>query len=127
HWTHSLNARALREAINAGLLLGVEVLNSSLAGRGSRPHALALAQRHGLAHTGGAGARMLAMVWVARARAPRGTADDLRRALEDRATHAEGRFATPGEMAAEALPQLARSMVQLPLRRVARYVRSRAG
>jgi predicted metal-dependent phosphoesterase TrpH len=127
HWTHSLNARALREAINAGLLLGVEVLNSSLAGRGSRPHALALAQRHGLAHTGASDAHMLAMIGLARTRFPGRTPDDLRRALEDRATYAEGRFATPGEMAAEALPQLARSMVHLPLRRVARYVRSRAG
>jgi predicted metal-dependent phosphoesterase TrpH len=127
HWTHSLNARALREAIGAGLLLGVEVLNSSLAGRGSRPHALALAQRFGLAQTGASDAHMAAMIGLARTRFRGRTPAELRVALEQRATYAEGRFATPREMAAEALPQLARSMVQLPLRRMARYVRSRAG
>src|SRR5262249_41615487 len=127
HWTHSLNDRALREAIGAGLLLGVEVLNSSLAGRGARPPALALAQRHGLAPTGAAGAHMVAVIGLARTRFPGRTPVALREALEQRTTYAEGRFATPREMAAEALPQLARSMVHLPLRRVARYVRSRAG
>ncbi len=127
HWTHSLNARALREAIGAGLLLGVEVLNSSLAGRGSRPHALELARRHGLAQTGASDAHMVAMIGLARTRFAGRTPSELRVALEQRTTFAEGRFATPREMAAEALPQLARSMVHLPLRRMARYVRSRAG
>lgn len=127
HWTHSLGARALREAIGAGLLLGVEVLNSSLAGRGSRVHALALARQHGLAQVGASDAHMVAMVGLARTRFPGRTVQELRAALVERTTYAEGRFATTAEMAAEALPQLARSMVHLPLRRVARYVRSRAG
>jgi len=39
-------------------------------------------------------------------------------------TISSGRFATPGEMAAEAIPQLARSMVHLPLRRIVRYARA---
>lgn len=127
HWTHSLGVRALRETIGAGLLLGVEVLNSSLAGRGSQPHALALARSHGLAQVGSSDAHMLAMIGLARTRFPGRTPHELRAALEKRTTYAEGRFATPAEMAAEALPQLARSMVHLPLRRVARYVRSLAG
>ncbi len=125
HWTHSLGARALREAIEAGLLLGVEVLNSSLAGRGSRPHALALATRHGLAQVGASDAHMVAMIGLARTRFPGRTPHELRAALLERTTSAEGRFATPAEMAAEALPQLARSMVHLPLRRIARYVQTR--
>jgi predicted metal-dependent phosphoesterase TrpH len=124
-WTHSLNARSLTSAIGAGLLTGVEVLNSSLAGRGSRPHAVALAREHGLAQVGGSDAHMVAMIALARTRFPGRSADELRLALESATTFAEGRFATPAEMAAEAIPQLARSMVHLPLRRVARFVRSR--
>ena len=105
----------------------MEVLNSSLAGRGSRPHALALAREHGLAEVGASDAHMVAMVGLARTRFPGRSPADLRTALLERTTYAEGRFATPSEMAAEALPQLARSMVQLPLRRIARYVRAHAG
>jgi predicted metal-dependent phosphoesterase TrpH len=126
-WTHSLNAHALSGAIRAHLLTGVEVLNSSLAGRGSRPHALALARDNGLAQVGASDAHMVAMVGLARTRFPGRSPAELRAALVERTTYAEGRFATPSEMAAEALPQLARSMVQLPLRRIARYVRTRAG
>lgn len=126
-WTHSLNARSLGRAIEAGLLTGVEVLNSSLAGRGSRPHALALARAHSLAQVGGSDAHMVAMIGLARTRFPGSSPAELRAALESATTSAEGRFATPAEMAAEALPQLARSMVQLPLRRVARFVRAHAG
>ena len=124
-WTHSLNRRALSESIAAGLITGVEVLNASLAGRGSRPHALRLAREHGLAEIGASDAHMTSMVGLARTRFPGRTAADLRRAIEGSATQAEGRFATPGEMAAEAIPQLARSMVHLPLRRIVRYARSR--
>jgi predicted metal-dependent phosphoesterase TrpH len=126
-WTHSLNAHALSDAIHANLLAGVEVLNSSLAGRGSRPHALALAREHGLAEVGASDAHMVAMVGLARTRFPGRSPADLRTALMERTTYAEGRFATPSEMASEALPQFARSMVQLPLRRIARYVRAHAG
>jgi predicted metal-dependent phosphoesterase TrpH len=127
-WTHSLNARALGSATAAGLLAGVEVLNASLAGRGSRPHALRFAEAHdGLAAIGSSDAHMLSMVGVAFTRFAGRTAQDLRRAVENAATQPEGRFASPGEMAAEAFPQLARSMVHLPLRRIVRYARTRGG
>jgi hypothetical protein len=62
-WTHSLNRRALSEAIAADLIAGVEVFNASLAGRASRPHALRVARQHGhprrrtLCHTRGDGRR----------------------------------------------------------------------
>ncbi len=124
-WTHSLNRRALAEALAADLIVGVEVLNASLAGRASRPHALRLAKQHGLAEIGASDAHMASMVGLARTRFPGHTPEDLRQAIEGRTTYAEGRFATPGEMATEAIPQLARSMVHLPLRRIMRYARSR--
>ena len=62
--------------------------------------------------------------WRGRA-SPAARHSDLRRAIEAAATSAEGRFATPGEMASEAIPQLARSMVHLPLRRIVRFARAR--
>ena len=123
-WTHSLSATALAAALAIpGLICSVEVLNASLAGRASRPRALALAERHGLAQVGSSDAHMVAMIGLARTRFEGSTAEELRNALEHATTVAEGRFATPAEMAAEAIPQLARSMVHLPIRRVVRYVR----
>jgi predicted metal-dependent phosphoesterase TrpH len=125
-WTHSLSARALAGCLNSTtpLLAGVEVLNASLAGRASRPRALELARAHGLAQLGASDAHMVAMIGLARTRFAGSTPSELRAAIEAADTLAEGRFATPGEMAAEAIPQLARSLVQLPLRRVVRYARS---
>jgi hypothetical protein len=108
----------------SSLLAGVEVLNASLAGRASRPRALALAHAHGLAQLGASDAHMVSMIGLARTRFVGTTPAELRAAIEAGTTQAEGRFATPGEMAAEALPQLARSMLQLPVRRVVRYARS---
>jgi predicted metal-dependent phosphoesterase TrpH len=120
-WTHSLNRRTLSAATEAGLIAGVEVLNASLAGRGSQPHALRFATAHHLASVGSSDAHMMSMVGLARTRFPGRTPDDLRRAIEHGATQAEGRFATPAELVSEAIPQLARSMVHLPLRRIARF------
>jgi predicted metal-dependent phosphoesterase TrpH len=123
-WTHSLTTRAVAEALAAGELLdGVEVLNASLAGRASRPRALALARTHALAQTGSSDAHMVTMIGLARTRFPGRTPSDLRMAILQRSTLAEGRFATPNEMAAECLPQLARSMVHLPARRLVRFAR----
>jgi predicted metal-dependent phosphoesterase TrpH len=124
-WTHSLSWHAVADALSTGqpLLAGVEVLNASLAGRASRPHALRLARAYGLAQLGASDAHMVSMIGLARTRFPGHTPGDVRRAIEAASTFAEGRFATPGEMAAEAIPQLARSMVHLPLRRIVRYAR----
>jgi predicted metal-dependent phosphoesterase TrpH len=124
-WTHSLPSRPLSELVKAGLLAGVEVLNASLAGRASRPRALAFAEQHGVARVGSSDAHMIAMVGLARTRFPGRSPEEVRRAIEDRTTQPEGRFATPAEMASECIPQLARSMVQLPLRRIMRYAQSR--
>jgi predicted metal-dependent phosphoesterase TrpH len=123
-WTHSLGSRSLISAAEHGLLGGVEVLNASPAGRASRARAVRFADEHRLAAVGGSDAHTLGIVGLARTRFHGRTPDDLRRSLEQRTTFAEGRFASPREMAAEALPQLARSMVHLPLRRVVRQLRS---
>jgi predicted metal-dependent phosphoesterase TrpH len=123
-WTHSLNLRALTAAVREGLVAGVEVMNASLAGRASRPRALAFAEAHRLGQVGASDAHMVSMIGLARTRFAGRTAGELRGALEAAATQAEGRFATPAEMAAEAIPQLARSMVHLPLRRIVRYARA---
>jgi predicted metal-dependent phosphoesterase TrpH len=123
-WTHSLNLRALVSTVEHNLVSGVEVFNASLAGRASRPRALAFARAHRLAQVGSSDAHMVAMIGLARTRFAGSRASELRADLEAAATTAEGRFATPAEMAAEAIPQLARSMVHLPLRRIARYARS---
>jgi len=125
-WTHSLNLRSLRPAIEQGLIAGMEIFNASLAGRASRPHAIRFANEHGLAGVGASDAHMLSMVGLAWTCFEGRMSADLRRAIELRTVRAEGRFATPGEMAAEAIPQLARSMVHLPLRRMVRFARMRA-
>jgi predicted metal-dependent phosphoesterase TrpH len=125
-WTHSLNLGSLRPAIEQGLIAGMEIFNASLAGRASRPHAIRFADEHGLAGVGASDAHMLSMVGLAWTRFDGRTPTELRRAIEQRTVRAEGRFATPGEMAAEAIPQLARSMVHLPLRRMVRFARARA-
>ncbi len=123
-WTHSLSATALASVMSvSGLLCGVEVLNASLAGRASRPRALQLAATHGLAQVGASDGHMVAMIGLARTRFAGSTASELRNALEKATTSAEGRFATPAEMMGEAIPQLARSMVHLPIRRLIRMVR----
>ncbi|MDQ6672419.1 MAG: PHP domain-containing protein [Chloroflexota bacterium] len=124
-WTHSLNLRALGQAATLGLVAGVEVLNASLAGRSSRPPAVRFVREYGLAGLGASDAHMVSMVGLARTRFAGRTPEDLRRAIQAAATSPEGRFATSAEMASEAIPQLARSMIHLPLRRIVRYARAR--
>jgi predicted metal-dependent phosphoesterase TrpH len=123
--THSLSLAVLRPVLADRLLAGIEVLNASLAGRASRAHALRLADEYALAAIGSSDAHMRAMIGLARTRFAGRTPQDLRRAIDTAATRAEGRFATAGEIAGEALPQLTRSMLVLPMRRVARLLRDR--
>jgi hypothetical protein len=85
------------------------------------------ADQHHLAMVGGSDAHMLGVVGLARTRFRGRTPADLRQALLGATTFSEGRFASPREIAAEALPQLARSMVHLPVRRVLRFARDRRG
>jgi predicted metal-dependent phosphoesterase TrpH len=124
-WTHSLPSRSMLRAVEHGWLAGVEVLNASPAGRASHTRAARFAEQHGLAAVGGSDAHMLGVVGLSRTRFPGDSPDDLRRAIEAATTFAEGRFASPREIAAEAIPQLARSMVHLPLRRMARFARGK--
>jgi predicted metal-dependent phosphoesterase TrpH len=122
-WTYSLNGRSMLAAAGRGLIDGVEVLNASPAGRASQVRAVRFVDEHGLAAVGGSDAHTLAVVGLARTRFHGRSPLDLRRAIAGRSTFAEGRFASPREVAAEAIPQLARSLVQLPLRRVIRFAR----
>lgn len=121
--THSLGVRSMLRAVEHGWLAGVEVLNPSPAGRDSHQRAVRFAEQHAVAAVGGSDAHVRGVVGLARTRFVGDSPDDLRRAIEGRATFAEGRFASPREVAAEAVPQLARSMVYLPLRRVVRFAR----
>jgi hypothetical protein len=84
---------------------------------------LAFAEQHHIAQIGSSDAHMASMVGLAWTRFPGRTPADLRQAILARQTAAAGRFATPAEMASECVPQLARSMVQLPLRRAVRAAR----
>jgi predicted metal-dependent phosphoesterase TrpH len=119
-WTHSLGRGTLLALAERGLLAGVEVLNASPAGRRSHGRALQFVGTNLVASVAGSDAHMLRVVGLARTCFPGQGLDELRHAIETRATHAEGRFARPAEIATEALPQLARALVHLPLRRVAR-------
>jgi predicted metal-dependent phosphoesterase TrpH len=118
--THSLRGPVLERAAVDGLMAGVEVLNASPAGRDSGRRARHFATAHGLARIGGSDAHMLRMVGLAYTRFNGRDPADLRRAIESGATSAAGRHARASEIAAEALPQLARSMVYLPIRRLSR-------
>jgi predicted metal-dependent phosphoesterase TrpH len=122
-WTHSLTNRSMALAVSNHLLSAVEVLNASPAGRASNARAIRFADHHGLPAIGASDAHMLGVIGIARTRFRGRSPDDLRRAIENGSTFAEGRFASPRELAAEALPQLARSLVELPLRRIVRYAR----
>lgn len=126
-WTYSLSTTTMLALSQRDVLAGVEVLNASPAGRSSHSRALAFRADARVAAVGGSDAHTLGVVGLARTRFPGRTTDDLRRALEAGTTVADGRFARAGEVAAEALPQLARSMVHLPLRRLARAFRSSGG
>jgi len=119
--THSLGKEVMLELARRGLLAGIEVLNASPAGRASRRRALEFAAAEEVAAVGGSDAHTLAVVGLARTRFAGRTPAALRQALESRGTLADGRFAQAGEVASEALPQLARSMVHLPLRRLRRW------
>jgi predicted metal-dependent phosphoesterase TrpH len=118
--TFSLPREVMNAAADAGLLGGVEVLNSSPAGRRSQGRATEFARVRGLPQVGGSDAHMMRIVGLSHTRFPGTTAVELKQALSDGTTSAEGRFARVGEIAAEAAPQLTRSLIQLPLRRLTR-------
>lgn len=123
--THSLGRKTMHQLADRGLLAGAEVLNASPAGRRSHLRCRSFAELQGLAEVGGSDAHMLRCVGLARTSFPGRSPAELRAALLERTTRAEGRFATLAEIAAEAAPQLARSLVHLPLRRVRRTLAQR--
>lgn len=121
--TPSVNWETLARCVRGGLVQAIETWNPSPAGRVSRPGAVKFAAAHAVAVVGSSDAHWQRIVGMASTRFPGSTADDLRRALLDRTTVAEGRFATPLELAAEAIPQTVWATAILPMRRARPYVR----
>jgi predicted metal-dependent phosphoesterase TrpH len=120
--TPSVGRDALEMAVREGLVVGLETLNPSPAGRVSRTAALAFAAANPLAVVGSSDAHWRRIVGMGRTRFVGSTAQDLKHALLARTTIAEGRFARPLELAAEALPQTVWATAILPMRKMRRYV-----
>jgi predicted metal-dependent phosphoesterase TrpH len=120
--TLSVGERRLRALLARGRdywPAAVEVLNPSVSGRVAYQRVKALnADEWGLAEWGGSDAHALHLVGTAVTRFPGHTADDLRRALAERTTVAEGTFWTLAQHREIAAANLWRSMVLLPARRV---------
>lgn len=117
---HSLGQAVLQEAVQAGLVAGIEVLNPSPAGRGSHRRAGQFARQHPVAAVGASDAHWPRIVGMAHTRFPGRSPEDLRRAIAACTTQAEGRFTRPGEMVREALPQTVWATAILGLRRLPR-------
>ncbi len=97
----------------------IEVLNPSVSGRVAYARVRARnAAEWGLAEWGGSDAHALHLVGTAVTRFPGRTVDDLRRALAERATHAEGAFWTFAQHREIAAANMWRSMVLIPARKV---------
>jgi predicted metal-dependent phosphoesterase TrpH len=92
----SASARSLRALIEdpdpAVRPDGLEVFNPTTAGRRWHPRVVAFAAAHGLAALGNSDAHLPAHIGQASTRFEGRTADDLRRAIEARATSWEGEF-----------------------------------
>ncbi|MET1232317.1 MAG: PHP-associated domain-containing protein [Candidatus Limnocylindrales bacterium] len=92
----SASARSLRALIDdpdpAARIDGLEVFNPTTAGRRWHPRVVAFAAAHGLAGLGSSDAHLPAHIGQASTRFEGRTADDLRRAIEARATTWEGEF-----------------------------------
>jgi predicted metal-dependent phosphoesterase TrpH len=119
--THSVSRPVLEDCARRGLIAGVEVWNPSPAGRASRNKALAFAAEHPVAAIGASDAHWRRIVGMASTRFDGSSAEDLRRAILEGTTVAEGRFASALELALEALPQTVWATVVLPLRRLRRF------
>jgi predicted metal-dependent phosphoesterase TrpH len=88
--------RALIEDADAAVHLdGLEVFNPTTAGRRWHPRVVAFAAQHELAALGNSDAHLPAHIGQATTRFEGRTADDLRRAVEARATTWEGAFYPP--------------------------------
>jgi predicted metal-dependent phosphoesterase TrpH len=97
---------------------GMETFNPSVAGRRTYADAVALANELHLAHCGGSDSHSLETIASARTIFPGRTWADLRRAISERTTTAEGEFWELSAYTGIAVPQAFRSLVILPGKRV---------
>lgn len=125
--TTSLRASHLRDLLQAGVLLGIETLNPSPAGRVGRDQAKACneANLH-VAETGGSDAHRRELIGTAITSFEGRTQEDLRSSLKDLNTRAEGRFWTAGEVAKGAAKITYKAWVILPSRRASSFFRNRS-
>jgi predicted metal-dependent phosphoesterase TrpH len=128
--TLSVSERRLRDLLARGgdyVPDAVEVLNPSVSGRVAHRRVLELNRTvWGLAEFGGSDAHALQLVGTAVTTFPGRTIADLRRALAERTTRAEGAFWTVAQHRAIAAANLWRSMIVMPARKVGGALRRRA-
>lgn len=125
--TLSLRDPGIRALCDAGVLLGVELINSSPAGRLGAD----LARRHndahyGVAETGGSDAHKRLLIGTAYTGFDGRTADDLVASLQTRRTTAEGRYWTARECASGAARVMGRAYFVLTARQISRYIERRS-
>jgi predicted metal-dependent phosphoesterase TrpH len=96
----------------------METFNPSLAGRKTYAETVALAGHHNLAAIGGSDSHSLDTIGTARTNFPGHTWAELRQAITNRTTTAEGEFWERSAYTSIALPQAFRSLVLLPIKRV---------
>jgi predicted metal-dependent phosphoesterase TrpH len=97
---------------------GLESFNATLAGRRTNREAVALTNALGLGHVGGSDSHDLRTIGSARTRFSGHSWHDLRRAVVERTSVAEGEFYGLSTYASIAVPQMFRSLVLLPAKRV---------
>ncbi len=99
---------------------GMETFNPSVAGKHTCAEAVALADALHLAHCGGSDSHSLETIASARTIFPGRTWADLRRAIAQRTTTAEGEYWDLSAYTDIAVPQAFRSLIVLPGKRVKR-------
>lgn len=99
---------------------GMETFNPSVAGKRTYAEALVLADDLHLAHCGGSDSHSLDTIASARTLFPGRTWADLRQAIAERTTTAEGEYWELSAYTDIAVPQAFRSLVVLPGKRVKR-------
>lgn len=125
--TLSLRRQHLDDLLRRGMDYqpeALEVFNPSLSGRVAHQTVQHLNRAHWrLAEFGGSDAHALTLVGTAVTCFPGRTATDLRRAMADRTTRVEGSFWSLEQHRVIALPNLWRSMIVMPTRRIRQLVR----
>jgi predicted metal-dependent phosphoesterase TrpH len=127
--TFSVGEGALRSLVDAGAechIDGIELVNPSYAGRVRSARAASLNERLlGAAETGSSDAHHAELVGTAWTEFPGRSGQDLRRAIAERTTRAQGRHWTLREHLSGAAQQQWRSMVRDPVKRARRRMGKR--